>query len=75
MVPNQENMGGDQPVQSHSHAQPPLQPQTSVQEHCHGETGLPLSVFKDVHKMSLVLLFKVLNYSSNVGLSGRKQYN
>ena len=31
MVPNQENMEGDQPVQSHSHAQQPLQPQTCVQ--------------------------------------------
>ena len=28
MVPNQENMEGDQPVQSHSHAQQPLQSQT-----------------------------------------------
>ena len=26
MVPNQENMVGDQPVQRHSHAQQPLQP-------------------------------------------------
>ena len=39
MVPNQENMEGDQPVHSHSHAQQPL-----VQEHCPGETGLPLSL-------------------------------
>ena len=30
LVPNQEKMEGDQPVQSHSHAQQPLQPQTSV---------------------------------------------
>ena len=44
MVPNQ-NIEGDQPVQSHSHAQQPLQPQTRVQEHCPGETGLPLSIF------------------------------
>ena len=50
MVPNQENMQGDQPVQSHSHAQQPLQPQTSVQEHCPGETGLPSSVFQTVLK-------------------------
>ena len=28
MVPNQENMEGDQLVQIHSHAQQPLQPQT-----------------------------------------------
>ena len=27
-------MEGDQPVQSHSHAQQPLQPQACVQEHC-----------------------------------------
>ena len=72
MVPNQ-NMEGDQPVQSHSHAQQPLQPQTSVQEHCPGEAGLPSSVFQTVSEMSLVLLFLVLNYLSSVGLSGRKQ--
>ena len=30
MVPNQENIEGDQPVQSHSHAQQPLQLQTCV---------------------------------------------
>ena len=53
MVPNQENVEGDQPVQSHSHAQQPLQPQSCVQEHCPGETGLPLSVFQAVSKMSL----------------------
>ena len=76
MVPNQENInmegdqpGGYQPLQSHSHAQQPLQPQTCVQDHCPGETGLPPSVFlHDVHEMSLVH-FKVLNYLSNVGLS------
>ena len=28
------NMEGDQPVQSHSHAQQPFQPQNCVQEHC-----------------------------------------
>ena len=51
MVPNQENMEGDQPFQSHSHAQQPLQPQTCAQEHdCPGETGLPLSVFQAVLK-------------------------
>ena len=37
-------MEGDQPVQSHSHTQQPLQQQTCVQEHCPGETGLPSSV-------------------------------
>ena len=57
MVPYQESMEGDQPVQSHSHAQQPVQPQTCVQEHCPGETGLPSSVFQAVHEMSLVLLF------------------
>ena len=74
-MPNQENMEVDQPVQSHSHAQQPLQPQTCVQEHCPRETAVdyPLSVFHTVHEMSLVLLFKVLNYLSSVGLSGRKQ--
>ena len=45
MVPNQENMEGDQPVQSHSHAQQPLQQQTCVQEHCPGETGPPSCPF------------------------------
>ena len=42
---NQENVEGDQPVQSHSHVEHPLQKQTCVQEHCAGETGLPSSVF------------------------------
>ena len=44
---------------------------------CPCETGLPLSVFQTVHKMSLVLhvLFKVLNYISSVSLSERKQCN
>ena len=38
------------------------------------ETGLPSSVFQDVHEMSVyLLLFKFLNYLSSVGLSGRKQ--
>ena len=37
MVPDQENMGV-KPVQSHGHAQQPLQPQTCVQEHFPGET-------------------------------------
>ena len=68
MVPNQENMEGDQPVQSHSHVLQPLQPQTCVQEHCPGETQLPLSVFQAISKMSLVLLFKVLNHLFSVEL-------
>ena len=69
MVPNQENMEGDQPVQRHSRAQQPLEPQTCVQEHCPSETGLPSSVSQAVSEMSLVLLFKVLNYLSSVDLS------
>ena len=56
MVPNQENMEGDQPVQSHSHAQQPLQPQTCVQEHC-PVSGLLLGVgFPGHFEMSLVLV-------------------
>ena len=51
------------------HAQHPLQPQTWVQEHCPGETGLPSSVFQAVSE----ILFKVLNKLFSVGLSGRKQ--
>ena len=47
---DQENMEGDQPVQSHSQAPQPLQPHTCVQEHCPGETGLPWSVFQAVLK-------------------------
>ena len=47
-------MEGDQPVQCHSHAQQPLQPQTCVQEHCPGEIGLTSSVSRAVHKMSVV---------------------
>ena len=74
MVPNQENMEGDQPVQSLSHAQQPLQPQICVQEHCPGETGLyPFVSFPGRFDMSLEPLFKVLNNLSSVGLSGRKQ--
>ena len=53
MVPNQENMEGDQPVQRHSHTQQPLQRQTCVQEHCPGETGLP-SFFQAVWTSALV---------------------
>ena len=53
MVPNQEKMEGDQPVQSHSHTQQPLQSKTCVQEHCPGETGLSSSV-SHIHEMSLV---------------------
>ena len=50
LVPNQGNMEGDQPVQSDGYTQQPLQPQTCVQEHCPGETGLPSLVFQTVVK-------------------------
>ena len=74
MVTNQENMEGHQPIQSHSHAQQPLQPQTCVQEHCPGETDLPSSVFQAVSETSLVLLSKSwIAYPASAGLSGRKQ--
>ena len=56
MVLNQDNMEGNQPVQSHSHAQQPLQPHTFVQGYCPGETVLPSSVFQAIHEMSLVLI-------------------
>ena len=39
MVPNQKDMGGTQPFQSHNHAHEPLQ---TVQEHGSSETG-PIS--------------------------------
>ena len=57
MVPNQENVEGDQPVQSHSHAQQQLQAQTCVQEHY-------ILVKQDSSpfwNISIVLLFKALN--------------
>ena len=49
-----------------------LQPQTCVQEHCPGETGLPSSVFPDILKCFLVglLLFKVMNYLPRIFLEG-----
>ena len=62
-------MEGDQPVQSHSHAQQPLQPLTYVQEHCPGETGHPTSVSRSFWNVSNTI-FKVLNYLSTVGLFG-----
>ena len=45
IVPNQDNMEGDQPVQSHSHEQQLLQPQACVQAHCPGETEDSLRLF------------------------------
>ena len=53
-----------------SYAQQPLQPHACVQEHCPGKTGLTSSVSQAVHEMSLVLLFKVLNYPVWVYLEG-----
>ena len=73
MVTNQEGVEGEQPVQSHSHVQQPLQPQTCVYRSMVLVKQDPLRQFSSVHEMSLVLLFKVLNYLSSVGLSGRKQ--
>ena len=82
-----ENMEGDQPVESHVQyciaaiattkevLFTSLQPQTCIQEHCLGETGLPSSAFQAVSELSLVVLFKVLNNLSSVGSSGRKQYS
>ena len=46
MVPNQENMEGDQSVQSHNHAQQTLQPETCAQKHCPDEAGHLLSAFQ-----------------------------
>lgn len=49
MVPNQDNMGKcNQPVQTHSCIQQPLQPQTCVQKCCPGEAGLRSFVFQAV---------------------------
>ena len=73
MVPNQVIMDGDQPVQNHSHAHQPLQPQTCVQEHCSSDIGTPFVSFTGRFEMSLVLLSNVLNYFTSVGYkSGRK---
>ena len=54
MVPKQETMEGDQPIQSYSHTQQSLQ---LMQEHCPGETGFLLSVFQAVSEMSLFFNF------------------
>ena len=70
MLSNQVNMEGDQPVvfkvSSHCNHGPVCR---SIVLVCPGETGLPSSVFQAVSEMSLVLLFKVLNYLSSVDLS------
>ena len=42
MVPKQETMEGDQPVQSYSHTQQSLQ---LMQEHCPGENRTPFVSF------------------------------
>ena len=76
MVPNQENMEGDQPLQSHSHAQlEPLQPHTKscAQEHCPGDTGLPSSVIPGRVRNNSSPISRDLNCLSSVGLSGRIQ--
>ena len=70
MVPKQENMDGDQPVQSHSHAQQPLQPQTCVQEHCPGEVGLPSSVFRSRNVSSATFSKSWITYPMWVYLKG-----
>jgi len=45
MVPDQENMEGDQSVQSHNHAQRTLQPEI-CEKHCPDEAGHLLSAFQ-----------------------------
>ena len=60
-------MEGDQSVQSHNHAQQPLQPQTCVHEHCPGETGLSLSSFPVHFEVSLVLLIQSLELHIQCG--------
>ena len=63
-----------QPVQSHSHAQQPLQRQTHVQKHCPAWNRTPfVSLPGRLRNVSIVLLLKVLNDLSSVRLSGRKQ--
>ena len=47
-------------------------PTICVQEHCPGETGLASLVFQVVLEISVVLLSKVLNYLSSVGLFGKE---
>ena len=55
MVPNQANVEDNQPFQSHGHTQEPLQPQTCMQGHCPGETGLdPFVSFPCRFEMSVV---------------------
>ena len=68
MVPNQETMEGDQPVQSHGHAQEPFQPQIRVHLSLSpGETGLKFVSFPGHFEISIVglLFIKVLNYLSS----------
>ena len=78
MVPNQESNGGwstSWKPQSRTAAIATTDFICRIGEYdCLGEAGLPSSVFPAVFGISLVLLFKVLNYFSSVGLSGRKQY-
>ena len=69
MVPNQKNVEGDQPVQSQSHAQQPLQPQNCVQSIVLVKQDF-LSLFTRSPFRSQNIF---LNYLFNVGLSKRKQ--
>ena len=55
MVPNQENVEGDQ---SHSQAQQPLQPQICVQEHCLGKQSTPFLRFPGYLRNVPVLLLQ-----------------
>ena len=70
MLPNQDNYGGwstSLKLQSRTAV-------TATEYLCTLLSGwsLPSSVFQTDHAMSPVLLFKVLNHLSSVGLSGRK---
>ena len=78
MVPNQENVEGDQPVKfkatvmHSSHCNHRLVHRSIVLVK---QDSLRHAILQAVHEMSLVLLYKVLNYLSSVGLSGRKHYS
>ena len=48
-------------------------PQREKKRNCPSATRLSSSVFQAIHEMPLLLLFKVLNCLSSMGLSGRKQ--
>ena len=74
VVLHQENMEGDKPVKSQSDTA------TIVTTDLRAgplswwkRTPFNSSVYQAVHERSRVLLFKVINYLSSVGLYGRKQ--